>query len=92
VTASQAIISIISARSAANTHPTICTRLRHGVGGANALGGPAPNSRAGWSGWGAGRGSLIGQVTLYYSVDTVKTVLPRDNLSLTTIVDSRKGK
>ena len=81
VTASQAIMIMVSASSAAMIQPVICSRRRQGVGGAKALGGPAPKSRAGaGSDWGAGRGSVIGPVMLYYSYDTVKIVLSWDNL------------
>jgi hypothetical protein len=92
VTASQATMIISSARKAATIQPKIWTRRRHGVGGAKALGGPAPNSR-GAGDWGAGAsGSFIGSTMLYYSPDTVKPVPHRDNRKLTTIYRGLKGK
>jgi hypothetical protein len=36
---------ISTAIIAATIHPAICNRLFHGVGGAKALGGPAPKGR-----------------------------------------------
>ncbi|BAV63891.1 hypothetical protein SCLO_1008510 [Sphingobium cloacae] len=93
VTASHAMRIISSASSPATTHPAICNRLFHGVGGAKALGGPAPKGRCASAVESAvGRGSIIGQAMLYCKGDTVKHVPQRDRIALTMIGHGRNGK
>ena len=73
--------------------PNICNRRRQGVGGAKALGGPAPNSRGGGAAGSAVLdGSVIGSAMLYYSPDTVKSVPHRDRARLTIFRNGPNGK
>ena len=91
VIASHAMAIMSKARPAAMIQPNICSRRRHGVGGAKALGGPAPNSRGG-AGGSAEADSVIGAAMLCYSDDTVKPVPQRDRRKLAIISDGTNGK